>query len=375
MNKTRTSQHFKKIKLLNSSQMDPLSKIDDMLHSLIFQHLTSSDVLRTLEVSREWNQLITKTKQVESKVQLSINETWNDEFNADILQNSNRKYTSVKVNTLLRSRDQVFKIFCNFAEFLVTVNTRFDFEMNGLKLPSVKSLTIKTSDYPHFFEEGLLSSVSGLVKLEVSGKTPFPKKLIECLESNPGLLELVLEDGAEQVFKYLTDPVDVKLKVLKMNKTKLTAEFEKNFVMFLSTQIESLQELKLLQCDFLFMCKIFNHMKNLKRLTFSPSDRDFFQCINIEPHPNLEELNLILVSPLTLQAFLSQTPKLKSLYISDPTFSMFKFILVGPPEIKEFRFAAFRLVNATVNDIIDAYEEQKAKSQLGFNNSMKIVQI
>lgn len=357
------------------SQYDPFSMIDESLHDLVLQHLTGSDVLKMTEVSREWNQLITKTNDQESKIQLSITENWGMEFDADVVKNTTRKYSSIKVNTLLRTRNQVFKLFCNFAEFLITVNTRFDFDMNGLKLPSVKSLAITMLDYPHFFENGLLSSVNGLMKLEISGKNPFPEKIVECLQSNPGLIELVLEEGAENAIKCLNEPVNIKLKVLKMNKAHFTPAVEANFVKFLASQIDSLQELKLLHCDFMLMCRIFNNMKNLRRLTFSPSNRDFFQSVSLKPQENLEELNLILVSSLTLQSFLQQTPNLKKLYISDPTSAMFKFVIDESLSIEEFRFSSFRGVNVNMDDVIEFYEHEISNDQSNINKRLKIIQI
>lgn len=337
-------------------------RIDIDLFPLVFQHLTGSDLLRLSEVSRMFYQLTSRKEEL-LKIQIIVKEGWDREFDAEVIRHTNRKYTSINVNQLLRRRDQVLKLFNNFAEHLMSIETCFDFEMGEILLPHLKFLRINMK-LGIYLQKGLLSCVSNLERLQISGEVRFPENIVNCLKSNIGLKELALEDGtAEAVFRcMMKQPIEVQLNVLKIYKSDFKEPALTNFCDFLETQVDSLKELKLLRCDLRVMADIFNELPNLKRLTYSPSNYDFFPKPEFQEHMNIEEMNLILVNNDQFENLLSHVPNLKNLYIADPSVQMFKFLIYNAPGLREFRFAYFEEKEITAEILKDHIEDLKARN-------------
>jgi hypothetical protein len=360
------AQTSKTIKFGDKLIYDPLKLEQKLPYQLILQHLSGSDLLRLSESSNEWNQLIANSPESTKQLKLFIDENWNHEFDFKVIKNTNRTYENVVIKNLLRSRVEVHKIFCRFDDFLVSIDTSFDFQMNGIQLPRLKSLRLATTCPSAHFQHGLLSAVINLEKLELSGPNQYPEKVVECLQANPDLKILILENEApEQVFRCLDDAVDFQLNVLKLDKADFSDGTDHNLRKFLSGQINSIVDLKVLNCNFALFCSIFTYMKRLRCLTYSPATSNMFpQSCSFEPHPSLEELNLIQVSLPMLQTFVLYTPKLKKLYLSDPTPSMFKLIMNHAKELVEFRYAFLRGIEATNEELKEQFELMKVRSNL-----------
>lgn len=361
MTQYSVSSPFKMIKLDDAS-LNPLKLVEKKLHPLVLQHLTGSDLLQMSEVSHEWNDVVSTSGMAQKKIRLVINEDWRREFDEGITKDSNRKYQNVKINTLLRLRNQVITIFPKFAEHLISIDTTFDFETKDIMLPAVRSLKMSTSD---FFEEGLLGSVSGLTKLHIYGDCNHPEKIVECLKANKNLEELILENNApRRFFGYgINENIDIKLKCLKLDDVNFQeGETMANLKYFLECQ-EYIRDIKLLQCDFHLLTKILNSMPNLERVTFSQAVSQFYNNnrILIKQREKLVEVNLIMVSFNVLQSMISYAPNMKKLYVSDPDFKMFEFIVRNVTNLREFSYAFYRGGDGTV-EILQRFEDEHKPS-------------
>lgn len=362
-----TATNQKGVQSKEDTASNPFENDQDFCR-LVFQHLTGLDLLNLSETSRSFYQLVAKNE--DKRLQLMIDENWSREFEADHVANTGRKYTSVNVKQLLRRRDQVLPLFSKFSEHLVSIDTGFDFEMNGIVLPLVKSVNIKM-EHGVYFERGLLSSVSNLEKLQISGPVTFPEKVVECLKSNPGLKELILEDtSAEAVFGNAINPVEMQLKVLKINKANLESQAESNLIAFLKSQEGSIVELKLLICNFHVLAEVFKGMKNLRRFTYSPLNNYY---LPLYKHPNIEEMNLILLSELQLQNMLEKTPNLKKLYIAAPTQETIVWLMHQSIDLRQFRFAFIQGTDITVDQLRAWYVRQKLNNNSRFNNHLEVI--
>lgn len=351
--------------------MDPFTNVDIALHSLILQHLSGSDLIKLSEVSTNHCDIITKrSEEGEEKVVLFVDENWTREFDPDLIE-IRRSYNSIRVHQLFRTRENVFKMIRRFDQFLTCIDTTFDFNMHGLKLPKVKSLSLHP--YPRFFEFGLLSSVSNLKKLHISGKSRHPERIYDCLSASPGLQELTLENGAaDQTFSFDIDEFGIKLKVFKTNDTNFEDHIETHFVMFMTTQRDSIQEIKLLKCDFSLLVKILGETPTIKRVTFSPTIHPF-AWQPFKAYPNIEEMNLIHIAEQQLPILIARVPNLKKLYIADPTVNMFRQLLFRAPALREFRYAHFPRETVNNHDLKTYYLQHRAANYPNINRNIEII--
>lgn len=366
----------KKLKFDESMMQDPFSFSEERPYNTVLEYLSGKDLLSLTEVSRQWNQLIGQSQEAMNKIRVIINENWSREFDIEDLIDSERQYKHIKITSLLRRRDHVHQFFDKFAYSLVSIDSRYDFEMKGLQLPQLEWLAIR-GPYKHIFlEDSLLDSVINLKTLIIEGSTRFPNNIVCCLKVNPGLEELVLECGAtEDLFKCMSHPVDIRLKTLKLDKVSFPiSHIEANIGKFLGTQLNSLEELKLMNCEFMFFCRIFNTMRNLRCLTYSPDDPSYDPQAYFEPNQNLVELRLIVVSESLLHMLLPAVPKIEKLYISDPTPLMFKVALFEHPSLVKLSYAGIR-GKLTSKELMEQYDDLKKLNNNGQLNVKSIVQI
>lgn len=367
------------MELDRTSILDPLGLGDKKPYRYILQFLNGSELLVLSEVSRGWYQLIARSAATMNKIQLVINENWSREFDIRDLKNSSRPYKHVKVRQLLRRRDHVFSLLWKYSDCLTSVDTFFDIRMQGLQMPFVRSLAVRKV-YNHkalkietVFKDGLLGACKDLVKLEIAGETKCPETFISCLRSNENLKELIIDhEASQEFFTYYDHTLIFELRTLKVNTTFYTAEIV-NVCHFLSTQIASVQDLKVLNCHFQLLCNIFNAMKNLKRLTFSPALKEFLFHANFMTHDNLQELNMICVPQKYLEYMLPAAPNLKKLYISNPTINMVNYMLKKTRALREFRYAYLENSEMTDLTLFQQYQDAKTDPRLDINRNIEII--
>lgn len=352
---------------ISEMTLDPFEHLKIELHSLILDHCAGSDLLELSQVSPTWNKVIAGYKDFHKKIRLVIDENERRELDDCTAENLTRAYQDLEVVRLFRRRSSVFKVISNCAEFLVTIDTVFDFEMGEVMLPQLRQLSIRTRK---FFEEGLLNATTGLTKLHIAGINNFPFSIVECLKANEGLKELELNTEASiQTFDHLSEQIGIQLTSLKLGNAnfELGSNVERNLIQFLKTQ-SSLMSLKLLNCDFIVFNKIFNGMPNLRSISYSPFKEGFIPPLRFKSHNNLVELKLILVSKTLLQRLLEATPNLRTLYVSDPTFSMIQHVMFNSPQLRQLSFAYCGDRNWSLKHIEEYFKRQ---SDIGYDDLNK----
>lgn len=360
--------------------LDPLSLGNEKSYKYILQFLSGAELLVLSEVSRGWYQLIAQSAEAMNKIQLVINENWYREFDINDLINSTRRYKHVKVGQLLRRRDHVFSLLWKYSYCLCSIDTYFDIKMRGLQMPFVRSLAIrkvrscKDLNIETVFKDGLFSACKVLVKLEIAGETNCPETVINCLRSNENLKELIIDyNASHEIFAYYDHTWLFELKTLSMGKAFFASTIESNVCQFLSTQTASVQDLKVLHCDIQLLYKIFNAMKSLKSLTFSPVLTQVLYHDSFMTHDNLQEMKMIGVSMKYLEYMLPAAPNLKKLYISNPTTEMVTYVLAGTRALREFRYAFIEDGDYTNQKLLERYQDLKADSRYNVNRNIEII--
>ena len=347
------------------------------LWELIFKTLSASDLLNLSMVSKGFYKIIGKSPFLIGKIQLNITETWNREFTCEDVQHSERKYAHVKIEELLRSRDEVRKMLMKFSDSVVTITTRFDIEMHGLILPKLQVLQINTRQASSYVEFGLMMSTLNLSKLSLHGTTPYPTEVIKCLENNTGLKELVFEGGAaNNVIGFLSAEIGTgfQLKTLKFDNS--SDYHQGKFFEFLHTQFAYIEDFKAYNFKFEIMAQMLKCMTNLERLTYSPSyPMSKIQSSQLNSARSIVELNLINVDEDLVRVFLEKTPRLQKLYIGTPTWRMFDFLLYNLPSLREFRFAFFEPKSQKTLEDARTYHIAEGRKHIDVNKNISLIQI
>lgn len=307
----------------NPYKTDPFYNIEDKNHHLIFQHLTFNDFINLSQVCYGWDPFFAPL--IASRSRLKILETRDNEFHSDVLKNPVRRYEELRIRQLLRTRIHVRALLVDLAENLTTIQTVFDFEMNGVRLPRVTSLEIKTECKTAHFFQGLLSAVTGLRKLHLSGHNRFPNKVVECLLVNPALEELILENHApHQVVNQLVHDIPARLSVLKMDDARFGLVATENLIFLLENQTD-ITEIKILNCSFDIFVRVFRDLLFLERLTFSQSDY-YDVREDLPEHESLQEINFIDPRFSVVRRLLKLSPYVNRVYLSGAKVTMLNHI-------------------------------------------------
>jgi hypothetical protein len=361
---------------MESNDLAMLLSRREVLTEAIFKRLSASDLLNVSEVSWDFYNLVAKSPIAMNKIRLNIQENWDREFSIEDVEHSTRQYAHVKVESLFRRRHEVEKMLLKFSRSIVTIYTRFDFEVGDIFFPKLRALEISTRHPSSYVENGLMSAATNLVKLTLVNQTPFPFEIIKCLANNTGLEELVLEEGAQiNVFMHLTHQIcnALKLKLIRFNCFKDFNHY-RELKIFLDTQRNSLKVVKLLNMPFEPMMDIYNILTNVKRLTYSPSDAYFQRYNAMKSNSSITDLILLDVEEEMLYRFLTNAPNLKKLFVAQPTWRMYEFIACKSPSLREFTYYSFvdRFhFNHTLKDAREYIVQQRCKGKY-VNANLKV---
>ncbi|CRK93254.1 CLUMA_CG006797, isoform A [Clunio marinus] len=359
----------KKMKPEEKSLADLIDKFE-----LMIQHLSGTDLINLSETSKEWYKTIAYSPEAIQKIQLVIDEDWGHEFEFDDVKDSYRGYRSIKIKSLLRRRCQVLQTIIHFGDHLTHLSTSFDFHMEGYKLPMLKFLEFRLLNNSPMLEDGLLSSVTTLTKLEVSGSVILPQYVVACLHSNPDLETLIIEYCVEKVFSFMFTPINIKLKTLKVNKACFSFPNTNKFHDFVISQASTLEELKILNCEVTSLRLLLDSLNNLKCLTFSPCKGMVYDCLRFSTYSQLTDLNLIGVTAPVLDVLLLSFPNLYKLYIADPTIQMISSTFLLSEELREFNYAFVRGGDYTTADILELFFNEKERNHPKFSYKLQFIQ-
>lgn len=311
----------------------------------------------------KWYNLISLSPRIR-KLRFVIKENWGEEFYVRFVKNSKRTYDEVKVERLLRQRDQVFQMFAIFSDHLVTIDTIFDFDMKGIHLPALKNLIIRPESAFQFFEDGLLGSVTNLEKLHIGNSCNFPQKIVECLRANPNLVELYLEDHvAQEVFgcDESFDDIKLALKVFKSNCLHLPKKSEKPFLAFIFSQRDSLEEIKALKCCFNIFQEIYYGLPKLRRITYSQSYYQAPHAFSSMDRTKVEEMNLVITSVDVFRALVRGAPELTKLYMGEATVQKIHWACNNAPLLKEisYGYTLEKSDESFISHMLDGIQKQR----------------
>lgn len=326
------------------SSPKPLFPFDAKVNKLIMQHMTGVDLLNLSEVSRNFCDYVDYNCM--DKIQLVIHETLVKKLDVEPLLDSKRNYKHIRVTSLVYASTSMADIFDRFASSLVSVYSTYDFPLEPMSLLSVTTLKMVLGEGSGYREQGILSSVTNLKTLHLYGRHNYASELVNCLEHNSSLEELALEGHAQDsLFSSRRLPsFNMNLKCLKLDSTQFQDNSDENFERFLSRSTR-LEELKVLRCNFTMFAKICNCAAfRVQHITFSPPYAHVAVHYQFEFNMNwdISYLGLILVNEGLVRVVLPKLPRLDTLYVSDPTPAMFKFIITHSPSLKNFRYAYFR---------------------------------
>lgn len=256
---------------------DPLERIHEDLHDLIFQHLNGNDILNTSIVSSQWYTATSTSKAAMLQIQLKIIQPIQHvKTMFDVINNSFKQFQNVIFScnydeTLI---NYCFKILCKNAKVIVNVEA-IDMVLNNdliqtIKLPHLRALSLRSFKPNHENElySMFLAASTCLYSLKLD--IHIDDKVIQCLMHNNNLTELeISQQTIEALFKKdITINVNFKLKKLRANINEMNQNVEVNFIKFLQSQASTLESLHLARVPAKVFPIIFNQMQLLQTFYF-----------------------------------------------------------------------------------------------------------
>lgn len=169
--------------------------------------------------------------------------------------------------------------FSKWSSDLVHIETYCDLDLKGsVSLPKVETLKMIINEESVLYEHGLLSTVSNLKVLLVSGEQAWPEYIMRCLKSNLKLEELTLgQEPSRELFHYDCKDLQFNLKILKNESTAFSNQFaHSQFITFLSMQKDSLKHLKMLRSDVFLLQFALSKLTKLESLSFNDFPKKFW---------------------------------------------------------------------------------------------------
>lgn len=355
-----------------------LFPFDMKINKLIIQHLTGDDFLKLSEVSTSFSGYVNNYQM--HKIRLLIHESGLRKLDVEALLSSKRQYQHIKITRLEYAHLAIPDLFRRFAHSLVSIYTAYDFLMEEVHLMSVETLImVHLEGSSGYYEHGLLGTVANLKSLQLQGRHPFQAELVNCLQNNSSSLEeLVLEKNAQDSFFNIRRIPKLQLKSFKLDASAFEGSVSMNFEKFLAG-LNTLKEIKILKCSYNMLDRICNNsVFSVERVTFSPSEpiRDFLPYgFEFHRNENITYMGLVLVKETLLRELLPKLPRLTTLYLSDPTPSMFKYIITNAPNLKEFRYAYFREAFYDIDLVRAIYQNEASKHLPNVPEDLIITQI
>lgn len=352
---------------------------DLKVNKLIMQHLSGADFLKLSEVSTAFSTYVNNYQM--DTIRLLINETSERKLDVEALLYTKRHYKHIKIEKLVYAQHSVADLFRRFAYTLTSIHTGYDVALEGGHLPCVKSLIMVLGDGSNGYREnGLLSAVANLETLLLQGRHGSPMELVNCLSNNNNLKKLTLEKNAQDSFfnNRKISKLSLQLESFKLDSTQFVDMSEANFERFLAGST-TLKEIKVLKCSYPMLTKLFNSSAlSVESLTFSPPaahNDPFYYFCDFHMNENITYLGLILVNEPLLAQMLPKLPRLTTLYVSDPTPRMFKYIINVSPSLKEFRFAYFREAYYSLELVRAIYHREVSAGNPNVTKDLIITQI
>lgn len=315
---------------------DPLDRIHEDLHDLVFQHLNGNDILNASEVSSQWYTSTSTSKASMSQIQLKIVkpiQQANTMF--DLINNSYKLFQNIifSCNYDESLINNCFKIVCKHAKVIVNVEA-IDMILNDngliqtIKLPHLRALSLRGFKSNHVNElySMFLAASTCLYSLKLD--IHIDEQVFKCLKYNNKLTELdISQQTIDALFaKDITVLVKFKLKILRANIHKMSSIVVAHFTKFLQTQAPTLESLHLARVPAKVFPIIFNEMHLLQKFYFqsftgSMTDIIINQNCCIQSLEMRHEYMLERIKP-----FIDATPNVQLLFVERITQNLLEFL-------------------------------------------------
>lgn len=253
---------------------DPMIKISEEIHQLLFQHLNGRDVLNCFEVSKTWNNFCKQSNFCARKYNLYVKESF-DENDRTMLQESNRKYLNMICDfyqpTMIQSYSNLKKLSLRFC----VPNKISDVQFTNLETLIIQKCPGKLYNPDHIVQcFKIFSRCTTLKFLEMyEAITEENVNLIwDLLQNNTGLKTLKIHPCSEFYHLFSGDYISnmafrlTRLHYAIPEKFKITGtEFERNVVNFFKRQ-DKLRILDMNQATAKMMNAAFSNMKHIETI-------------------------------------------------------------------------------------------------------------
>jgi hypothetical protein len=281
----------------DKSIKDPFVRVHEHVRELMLQHLTGREALSSMEVSKDWNEIIAGSRKCMSKVTLHFQEkSTKDPSLKEVtaLLESNRRYQNMKLSAnYVANRRRKLLLLQRFSQSLVELELKLG--KNGkliknlpenISFPKLQSLKLVTRRNGNRVITKCFQNVL-LKKFETDGSELIESSAAEWLKNQSQLKELAVERFNPVVLL----GASFKLESLCLQSCTWQADLNT----FLLSQADSLVHLELCYLDQQNLKTIFNCLPKLK--TFSCCNMFGASNVDLEPNQSLTEFTSVLISP------------------------------------------------------------------------------
>ncbi|KAG5666854.1 hypothetical protein PVAND_014862 [Polypedilum vanderplanki] len=317
---TQADREFKRIMKTNWRKMtydfnscnqlgshDPLMRLPEDIHELIFQHITMRDFRNCMEVSKTWSFYTRNCRAATNKIRLKFTkETTRDRH--ELMKNCDIKCSDI---AMLGS---CISYLTNFVDILreLTIFTSSSCSPDILfEYPCLESLTI-CRQYQHCDNEEVYRHLEHFTKCKKLKLLAIHEKLNEnsveplmiLLKNNPDLKELRIFHclAYKKIFKNdFSDEIPFKLEKLAIDigydqASIRNTDYEKNFIQFLKLHVDTLKVLRMRAVTGRIMNEVFTNCKVIETF-YSSKGTGFEDFRNAMPSGTM--LNLALPNDFT----------------------------------------------------------------------------
>lgn len=334
--------------------VDPMERIHEHLHEMIFQHFDASDVIISSETNKKWFDTIGASKRCMKQVNLGLDNWWQNETSEDIgrvmkiVKRSTRRYQNVHINS--NDDEKVSQRSYQLLKFLAP-------SLVDVKFLNTDGITLREQfKFPRLERLQFINNVSAIDELFLHGSTQLkelnlkhhywaePEPVLDCLKANKHLTMLKLWDtGISKLFEiYEPNCFEFKLKKFATGADGTIAkETEEKFLHFLETQSDHLEAIRFRSGLDGVNAAIINKVFEMSAM----------KIIHLDGVGNLNDLKLPINTRIIelrlcwsvdtlekLLPFLRAVPKLKVLFIRKINKEILEYVAMHLKELKLLYF-------------------------------------
>lgn len=255
---------------------DPIVRLPEEIHQLMFQHLNGREVLNCFEISNTWNNFCKNSSYCASKYCLSVKESFDPEV-IKVLQGSTRKYENLITDIY---QPKMIQNYSNLRKLSLKFHLSSDFSpvtftsLETLIIEKCPSKLYKPEIVKKCFEEFAKCTTLKFLEIKEAITSENVESIQKMLIANKGLKTLKISACREfyRLFeKDLSTEISFKLTRLYYGVYEkfliVGTDFEENLVKFLEKQ-EKIKILDFVQATASMLKVAFSIMKELEVLRF-----------------------------------------------------------------------------------------------------------